>query len=104
LIALAPAGRTVEQTSRLATAYPHSSREFSLPKESPKKYALAACTSLAIDPSQSPMRRDERKRMYELCAMIEQEQDHDQFLRLIMELNELLESKEKRLDDKKASY
>jgi len=36
--------------------------------------------------------------MYELCALIEKEQDHDKFLRLIIELNELLERKEMRLE------
>lgn len=37
--------------------------------------------------------------MYRLCAMIEQEQDRDRFLRLIRELNDLLERKEHRLED-----
>ena len=29
------------------------------------------------------MKPDERERMYQLCAMIEKEQDHGKFLRLI---------------------
>ena len=38
--------------------------------------------------------------MYQLCAMIEKEQDHERFLQLIQELNALLERKEHRLEDK----
>lgn len=37
--------------------------------------------------------------MYELCAMIEKEKNHEKFLRLIRELNDLLERKEQRLED-----
>ena len=48
----------------------------------------------------SLMKPDERERMYQLCAMIEKEQDHGKFLRLIQELNELLERKEQRLEDR----
>ena len=36
--------------------------------------------------------------MYQLCAMIEREQDRDRFLDLIRELNDLLERKEHRLE------
>jgi len=46
------------------------------------------------------MKPEERERMYELCALIEKEKDHNRFLQLINELNELLERKEHRLDDK----
>ena len=46
------------------------------------------------------MRSEERERMYQLCALIEKEQDHHRFLRLIEELNELLERQERRLEDK----
>ena len=38
--------------------------------------------------------------MYQLSALIEKEQDRNRFLQLINELNELLERKEHRLDDK----
>ena len=38
--------------------------------------------------------------MYQLCALIEKEQDRHRFLQLIEELNQLLEHKERRLDDK----
>ena len=40
--------------------------------------------------------------MYQLCAMIEKEQDHGKFLRLIQELDEglLLERKEQRFEDR----
>jgi ribosomal protein S6 len=46
------------------------------------------------------MKPEERARMYELCAMIEREQNHERFLQLIEELNTLLERKERRLEDK----
>lgn len=36
--------------------------------------------------------------MYQLCAMIEKEQDRDRFLELIKELNDLLDRKEHRLE------
>ncbi len=39
--------------------------------------------------------------MYQLCALIETEKDHTRFLKLINELNELLDRKEQRLEDKK---
>lgn len=41
--------------------------------------------------------------MYELCALIEKEQDHHRFLELIEELNDLLERKERRMEDKPSS-
>jgi len=44
------------------------------------------------------MKPDERDRMYQLCAMIEKEKDHHRFLKLIEELNQLLERKEHRLE------
>jgi hypothetical protein len=47
------------------------------------------------------MKFEERERMYELCALIEQERDHHRFLQLINELNDLLERKEQTLTDKK---
>ena len=46
-----------------------------------------------------PMRPEERERMYELCALIEKEVDHHRFTKLIDELNNLLERKERRLED-----
>lgn len=46
------------------------------------------------------MNPEERERMYQLCALIEKERDHNRFLQLIEELNELLERKEQRLEDK----
>jgi hypothetical protein len=45
------------------------------------------------------MTQEERERMYQLCALIEKEQDRTRFLQLINELNELLERKEHRLDE-----
>ncbi len=47
------------------------------------------------------MKPEERERMYQLCALIEKEKDHSRFLKLINELNELLERKEQQLEDKK---
>ena len=49
------------------------------------------------------MTPQERERMYQLCAMIDKEQDHDRFLQLIRELNQLLERKEHRLEDQTKS-
>jgi hypothetical protein len=46
-----------------------------------------------------PMTPDERERMHFLCERIAKEQNHDQFLRLVQELNDLLERKEHRLED-----
>ena len=47
-----------------------------------------------------PMKTDERERMYQLCALIEKEKDHYRFLKLIEELNELLERQERQLEEK----
>jgi len=46
------------------------------------------------------MRPADRERMYQLCALIEKEQDHHRFLQLIEELNDLLDRQERRLEDK----
>lgn len=46
------------------------------------------------------MNSDERERMYELCALIEKENDHHRFLKLIEELNNLLDRQEERLEKK----
>jgi len=37
--------------------------------------------------------------MYQLCALIEKESDHHRFMKLIEELNALLERKERALED-----
>jgi hypothetical protein len=47
------------------------------------------------------MRPDEREHMYRLCKLIEKEQDPDRFSALIKELNELLERREQRLEDRR---
>ena len=44
------------------------------------------------------MTPEERNRLYQLCAQIETETDHPKFLRLMQELNQLLEGKEGRLE------
>ena len=44
------------------------------------------------------MTREERDRMHALCARIEVEKDHEEFTRLVQELNDLLEGKENRLN------
>jgi len=46
------------------------------------------------------MSPEERERMYQLCALIEKERDRYRFLQLIEELNQLLERKERRLEDR----
>lgn len=48
---------------------------------------------------QCGMKPEERERMFQLCALIEKERDHQRFLQLINELNDLLERKEKTLSD-----
>jgi hypothetical protein len=45
------------------------------------------------------MTADERERMNVLCEQIAKEQNHDKFVRLVQELNDLLEHKEQRLED-----
>ena len=44
------------------------------------------------------MTPEERHRMHALCARIEVEKDHEEFTRLVQELNDLLEGKENRLN------
>lgn len=51
--------------------------------------------AVSSDWSMSP---EERQRLYELFSQIEKEKDHNRFLRLVQELNQLLERTEKRLD------
>jgi len=46
------------------------------------------------------MKPDERERMYQLCALIEKEKDHNKFISLINELNDLLERREQQLTEK----
>jgi hypothetical protein len=41
---------------------------------------------------------DERKRMYALCGQIVEERNSDKFLRLVTELTELLDHKDRRLE------
>lgn len=45
------------------------------------------------------MTPDERERMHSLCEKIAKEQNHEQFSKLVQELNDLLERKEHRLED-----
>ena len=44
------------------------------------------------------MTPDERERMFALCEQIAKEKDHARFLKLVEQLNALLENKECRLD------
>ncbi len=46
------------------------------------------------------MTPDERERMNLLCELIAKEQDHDEFVKLVQELNDLLDRKENRLEDR----
>ena len=45
------------------------------------------------------MTPDEKERMQVLCERIAKEQDHDKFVKLVQELNDLLDHKEQRLED-----
>ena len=45
------------------------------------------------------MTPEERERMHVLCERIAKEQNHEQFVKLVQELNDLLEHKEQRLED-----
>ena len=44
------------------------------------------------------MTPEERERMNVLCERIAKEQDHDKFVKLVQELNDLLDHKEQRLE------
>jgi len=44
------------------------------------------------------MTPDERERMHILCERIAKEQDHKKFIRLVQELNDLLDHKGRRLE------
>ena len=45
------------------------------------------------------MTPEERERMNNLCERIVKEQNHDVFVKLVQELNDLLDHKQQRLDD-----
>lgn len=45
------------------------------------------------------MTPEERERMHVLCERIAKEQDHTKFVKLVQELNDLLDHKEQRLED-----
>jgi len=45
------------------------------------------------------MTPEERERMHTLCERIATEQNHDKFVKLVQELNDLLDHKEQRLED-----
>jgi hypothetical protein len=45
------------------------------------------------------MTPDERERMHILCERIAKEQDHEKFVKLVQELNDLLDHKGERLED-----
>jgi hypothetical protein len=63
-----------------------------------REYPLRRTNTFAERAIPTCMRPEERERMYQLCAMIEKEQDRERFLQLIRELNDLLERKEHRLE------
>ena len=44
------------------------------------------------------MNEDERKRLHQLCEMAAKEQDRAKMLKLVREINDLLETKQKRMD------
>jgi hypothetical protein len=45
------------------------------------------------------MTPDERERMHVLCERIATEQDHEKFVKLVQDLNDLLDHKQQRLED-----
>jgi hypothetical protein len=45
------------------------------------------------------MTPEERERMHTLCERIAKEQNHEKFVKLVQELNDLLDHKEQRLED-----
>ena len=45
------------------------------------------------------MSPEERERMNGLCEQIAKEQDHENFVKLVQQLNNLLEKKEHRLEE-----
>jgi hypothetical protein len=45
------------------------------------------------------MTPDEREHMHILCERIAKEQDHERFVKLVQELNDLLEHKEQRMEN-----
>ena len=47
------------------------------------------------------MTREEQQQVSRLCERIYVEKDHDQFMKLVKELNELLDRKEQRLQQPK---
>ena len=44
------------------------------------------------------MKPEERERLSQLVALIQDQKDHEKFLQLVRELNDLLEAKEHRLE------
>ena len=46
------------------------------------------------------MSPEERERMHEICVKLQVEQDHKKFTELMSELNNLLERKEHRLEER----
>ena len=45
------------------------------------------------------MTPEERERMHALCERIAKEQNHEKFVKLVQELNDMLEHKEQRRED-----
>jgi hypothetical protein len=45
------------------------------------------------------MTPEEREHMHTLCERIAKEQNHEKFVKLVQELNDLLDHKEQRLED-----
>jgi hypothetical protein len=76
----------------------------------PTKFAVLkpVCKNLAFSPNccahdfssfrTGAMTPDEREEMTRLCLRIQNEKDHEEFMKLVKALNDLLEKKERRLD------
>ncbi len=93
-----PAGIVLQIQNRLAFLLLSPSRFSGLRLASAQRFALS--TIICLESTKPSMTPDERERMYQLCALIEKEQDHHRFLKLIEELNDLLDRQERRLEDK----
>jgi hypothetical protein len=70
----------------------------------PHSYALNLVieTTFSLDiPARRKMTPDERERMTALCNRIAVEENHQKFMQLVLELNDLLSRKEHRMEGDK---
>jgi hypothetical protein len=62
-------------------------------------YRVSVLRRLVRERAKLEMTPEERERMNFLCEQIAKEQNHQEFSKLVQELNNLLERKEHRLED-----